>query len=277
MAVKDIQISINESKNVILSGYKTVSVKRAGVLTCPYPKLGARLEFDSDLEPLFPYINGSVTGARYFDNPERIQFLFEGVQCTLYKHEIIAAAFTDHDHAMRFGESLLSFLNDLFVKRDLIRPNYRKAKQLSAIDIYKILPRTNCRECGFQSCLAFAAALSTGEMTIDQCPSASRPIEEKAVYPVVDSEGRLTGTIELDLPERKHSETEKQIELESLLTQRELQVLQLLARGRTNPEISEELFISPHTVKTHVVHIYEKLGVNDRAQAAVLASRYNLI
>jgi DNA-binding NarL/FixJ family response regulator len=53
--------------------------------------------------------------------------------------------------------------------------------------------------------------------------------------------------------------------------------LQLLARGLTNPEISKKLFISPHTVKTHVVHIYEKLGVSDRAQAAVLATRYNLV
>jgi DNA-binding CsgD family transcriptional regulator/ArsR family metal-binding transcriptional regulator len=269
-------IEIDKSRKAFLSGYNNISVKRAGVLTCPYPKLGARLEVTCDLEPLFPFINGNVAGVRYFDNPERIQSIFDGVQCTLYSCEIIAAAFNDHDHALSFGENLLSFLNELFVNKNSIKPNYRRSKHLSVIDIYKILPKSNCRECGFQSCLAFAGALCTGEAIIDQCPTAGRPIEEKVVYPVLDSDGRLTSTVEFELPERDYYE-QKQQELKSVLTERELQVLQLVAQGFTNPEISEELFISPHTVKTHVVHIYEKLGVNDRAQAAVLASRYNLI
>lgn len=96
------------------------------------------------------------------------------------------------------------------------------------------------------------------------------------MYPVVDAAGRLTKTIEIDLPE-KNSSHDQQSQLKAILTKRELQVLKLIAQGFTNPEISEQLFVSPHTVKSHVVHIYEKLGVNDRAQAAVFASRYKLI
>jgi DNA-binding NarL/FixJ family response regulator len=50
-----------------------------------------------------------------------------------------------------------------------------------------------------------------------------------------------------------------------------------MAEGFTNPEISELLSISHHTVKSHVVHIFNKLGVNDRTQAAVWAARNRLI
>ncbi|MBT4511396.1 MAG: response regulator transcription factor [Chloroflexi bacterium] len=61
------------------------------------------------------------------------------------------------------------------------------------------------------------------------------------------------------------------------LTKRELQVLRLMAEGLTNPSISGVLSISPHTVKTHVIRIFNKLGVSDRTQAATLATRLNLI
>lgn len=56
-----------------------------------------------------------------------------------------------------------------------------------------------------------------------------------------------------------------------LLSQRELQVLELVAQGSTNREAANLLFISEATVKTHLLHIYAKLGVNDRAAAVATA------
>lgn len=58
------------------------------------------------------------------------------------------------------------------------------------------------------------------------------------------------------------------------LTRRELDVLRLLVRGRTNTEIAAELFVSPGTVKTHVKHVLRKLGVANRAEAT---SRYHAL
>lgn len=61
------------------------------------------------------------------------------------------------------------------------------------------------------------------------------------------------------------------------LSEREIDVLQLLATGLNNREIGELLFITENTVKTHVVHIIGKLGVSDRVQAAVWAARRGLL
>jgi DNA-binding NarL/FixJ family response regulator len=62
-----------------------------------------------------------------------------------------------------------------------------------------------------------------------------------------------------------------------VLSQRELEVLALIADGATNRQAAAKLFVSEATVKTHLLHIYEKLGVRDRAAAVAEAYRRRLL
>ena len=61
------------------------------------------------------------------------------------------------------------------------------------------------------------------------------------------------------------------------LTERELQVLAAIARGGTNQEVARELLVSEATVKTHLLHVYPKLGVRDRAAAVRVAFQRGLL
>jgi DNA-binding NarL/FixJ family response regulator len=61
------------------------------------------------------------------------------------------------------------------------------------------------------------------------------------------------------------------------LSERELEVLALIAKGRSNRETAAELFISEATVKTHLMHVYSKLEVNDRAAAVAVAYERGLL
>ena len=72
------------------------------------------------------------------------------------------------------------------------------------------------------------------------------------------------------LGEVRHQTTET-------ISPRELQVLRLIARGSTNRDAAARLFISEATVKTHLLHIYAKLGVNDRAAAVAEAFERGLL
>ena len=61
------------------------------------------------------------------------------------------------------------------------------------------------------------------------------------------------------------------------LSRRETEILQMVAYGSTTKEVAHDLGISPHTVKTHLERIFEKLGANDRAQAVAIAIRKGLV
>jgi DNA-binding NarL/FixJ family response regulator len=84
---------------------------------------------------------------------------------------------------------------------------------------------------------------------------------EAVLSPAVAS--RLMGQVRKPAPEK--------------LSQRELDVLTLIAGGATNREAAARLFVSEATIKTHLLHVYEKLGVRDRAAAVAEAYRRRLL
>lgn len=295
------------SENRLVSAYFDFSLIMPGPLLVKGAPPGAMIadfKLNADVSELAPYINAVAQKAVYYEKPPFIKFLLDGFACTLYKNGGAAAAFYDRDQALEFMEKLVAFLNDIDCRKDTIEPNHKRYRPISILDIFKILPRTNCGKCGFATCMAFAAALSRRKASPHRCPGFSRPLSVNAVYPVLDGKGNLLSTVSIDLDTEAaqpcvpvaHAFPENREEgrsagslpegiraedgndsLPAPLTQRELAVLRLMARGATNIQISSLLEISPHTVKSHVVHIFNKLGVNDRTQAAVFATRHNFV
>jgi DNA-binding NarL/FixJ family response regulator len=101
---------------------------------------------------------------------------------------------------------------------------------------------------------------------------ASRREVVNAVRQILSGESPLDPKLSAQLIRRLASQkSESRPSHTDELTQRELEVLRLIAEGKTNAEIAQSLFISVGTVKVHVERIIDKLGVSDRTQAAVRA------
>jgi DNA-binding NarL/FixJ family response regulator len=81
----------------------------------------------------------------------------------------------------------------------------------------------------------------------------------------------------LDHYRRRVAPAEREAQRLQLLTDRELDVLRLMARGATNSEIAAELYVAEATVKTHVGAIFGKLGARDRAAAIVYAYDHGVV
>jgi DNA-binding NarL/FixJ family response regulator len=75
----------------------------------------------------------------------------------------------------------------------------------------------------------------------------------------------------------RFAELSRQTQSPEVLTDREVEVLILIAKGSANKEIAEELHISNSTVKTHIASIFQKLGTNDRTEAVTMALRKGII
>ena len=150
--------------------------------------------------------------------------------------------------------------------------------QLEGLDVVRAIKRDgipttvvmlsadSSRELVYDAVQLGAAAFLTKASTLDQICDAIVAVArgETVLAPEVQS-GLVRELRERDRPPA------------SLLSDRETQVLSLIAEGLSNPEIGERLFISSSTVKTYVKSLLDKLGVTDRAAAVAEAMRRGLI
>ncbi|MBN2706309.1 MAG: hypothetical protein JXR89_07710 [Deltaproteobacteria bacterium] len=168
----------------------------------------------------------------------------------------------------------------------------------------RLLPLTNCGACGFRTCMALAGAVSRRKAVLSTCRHFPEPVDAKLLFVVKGRRSETIRKIEVDadlagvaiskINNASQSVSEACAELNdktkpskaltgnhagivSPLSRREAEVLRLISGGLTNKEIAWRLKITPDTVKSHVVHIFNKLGVNDRTQAAVRAVQNQLI
>ena len=107
-------------------------------------------------------------------------------------------------------------------------------------------------------------AVAAGDALL--APEVTRAVIERAMSPAPSAGGDATGDADDDLPAA----------VRGVLTDREVEVLRLVARGLSNDEIAAELVLGRATVKTHVSNVLMKLGLRDRVQAVVFAYEHGV-
>jgi ArsR family metal-binding transcriptional regulator len=133
--------------------------------------------FDADISPAFPYINAELGGWDYDQkNQVLLLKLSAGKWVTLHAKEIAIRGARDMEESHALLKWIQGQINDIYERRDQIAPRYTSQAGLKVMEILKLLPMTNCKLCGYATCMAYAAALREGEISLQDCPPL---LEEK--------------------------------------------------------------------------------------------------
>ncbi len=124
-----------------------------------------------DIGRALPYINAQVECIDYLHNEKFLSFRHDEIFCSMRPNLITIAMVHNREEALQKTEIIIGLLNDIWRRRGDIEPKYKgKKAKPPTLSIYKLLPRTNCRECGLATCMAFASALINDQAELDNCP-----------------------------------------------------------------------------------------------------------
>ena len=142
------------------------------------PKCNPRFEslhciahLDQDISDVLPYLNSVLGGFEYLKNPPALTFKLQGKLITLHPREIAVNALKDEAEAEKILEWLKREINETWAKREEIEPSYESKPRPKILEILKVLPKTNCRECGQPTCMVFSTLVVEGVKGPDDCPA----------------------------------------------------------------------------------------------------------
>ncbi len=124
---------------------------------------------EEDISEVFPYLNTVLKSAIYNHDGKTLTLKKGGRLISLHRSKIAAAKIINEQDARDVLGWLKREIIFCYEHRDSIEPSFERRQKLTALDIFKLLPRTNCRRCGELTCLAFAVKLSAEETNIMGC------------------------------------------------------------------------------------------------------------
>ena len=143
-------------------------------------KIRVIAELPDEIHEVFPYLNAALKGCIYNHPANTLTIRKDQKLITLHALHITLAKIEDEKEAEEVLNWLKDLINKTYDKRDQIEPNYSAAAELKALDIFRLLPGTNCKRCGDPTCLAFAVKLVGRDIEIRKCdPLFSEKYQEK--------------------------------------------------------------------------------------------------
>ncbi len=125
---------------------------------------------EQDISEVLPYLNAVLGGFEYFKDPPAVVFRTQGKLITVHGRKIAINALKDEAEADKILKWLKREINTTWENRGSIEPSFEGAPKLKLIEILKLLPKTNCKECGEPTCMVFAARVAEGVKGPEDCP-----------------------------------------------------------------------------------------------------------
>lgn len=130
---------------------------------------------DDDVREVLPFLNTVLGGFVFIKEPPSLMLKNYGKLITIHPRKIAVNALSDGDEAEKILAWLQREINETWERRAEIEPSTESMRQPVLMEVLKLLPKTNCRQCNEPTCMVFAVRVIEGSKDQNDCP----PIETK--------------------------------------------------------------------------------------------------
>jgi ArsR family metal-binding transcriptional regulator len=138
-------------------------------------RFAATARLTTDIAAVFPYLNATLRGAVYHAAAQALIWKKGGHNIAFHAYEISTSNVQDRDAAIQEIEGLIGLVNRTWERRGEIEPDHEMHQRPTPLAVYKLLPRTNCKQCGELSCYTFALKIAASQRKVTDCPSLFEP------------------------------------------------------------------------------------------------------
>jgi ArsR family metal-binding transcriptional regulator len=131
----------------------------------------AKAALDDDIGDALPYLNATIKSAIYNPPARALTWRMGGHTFAVRPREIAISNLLDKDAAAIEVKRIVDLINRTWERRAEITPSIEMRQRLKPMEVYKLLPATNCKECGQPTCFTFALKITAGEVELEQCAS----------------------------------------------------------------------------------------------------------
>jgi ArsR family metal-binding transcriptional regulator len=138
-------------------------------------RYAAKARLTTDISEVLPYLNATLRGAVYLPEAKALTWKKGGHNIAFHAYEVATSNAEDREGAEKELRGLIDLVNRTWERRVEITPDTTTRQRPAPMMIYKLLPNTNCKQCGEATCYSFALKLAVSQMKLADCPPLSEP------------------------------------------------------------------------------------------------------
>jgi ArsR family metal-binding transcriptional regulator len=133
-------------------------------------RYAVRARLTVNISEVLPYLNATLRGAIYHPSANALIWKKGGHNIAFHADEIASSNVEDREGAEQEIKELIELVNRTWESRNEIVPDTITRQRLTSMAIYKLLPKTNCNQCGELTCYSFALKLAASQKKLGDCP-----------------------------------------------------------------------------------------------------------
>ncbi|HSF80294.1 MAG TPA: (Fe-S)-binding protein [Anaerolineales bacterium] len=138
-------------------------------------RYAARARLMVDISDALPYLNSTLRGAVYHQEAQALTWKKGGHNIAFHPYEIATSNVEDREGAEKELKGLIDLVNRTWERRADITPDTTTRQRPTSMAIFKLLPQTNCKQCGEPTCYTFALKLAVSQKKLADCPPLFEP------------------------------------------------------------------------------------------------------